>query len=61
MREGYGISYKEAILLHFYYADFVVWDKILLEAKAVESLTDSHVKQVLNYIWPPRNFGSGYW
>jgi GxxExxY protein len=48
--KGYGISYKEAILLHFYYADFVVWDKILLEAKAVGSLTDSHVKQVLNYL-----------
>ena len=48
--KGYEISYKGAILPHFYYADFVVWDKILLEAKAVESLTDSHVKQVLNYL-----------
>jgi GxxExxY protein len=28
----------------------VVWDKILLEAKAVEKLTDSHIKQVLNYL-----------
>ena len=28
----------------------MVWDKILLEAKAVEKLTDSHVKQVLNYL-----------
>jgi GxxExxY protein len=33
-----------------YYADFVVWDKILLEAKAVEALADSHIKQVLNYL-----------
>lgn len=48
--KGYEISYKGVILPHFYYADFVVWDKILLEAKAVESLTDSHVKQVLNYL-----------
>ena len=48
--KGYKISYKGVILPHFYYADFVVWDKILLEAKAVESLTDSHVKQVLNYL-----------
>lgn len=48
--KGYEISYKGAILPHFYYADFVVWDKILLEAKAVEGLTDSHVKQVLNYL-----------
>ena len=48
--KSYEISYKGVILPHFYYADFVVWDKILLEAKAVESLTDSHVKQVLNYL-----------
>ena len=40
----------DEILPHFYCADFVVWHKILLEAKAVESLTDSHVKQVLNYL-----------
>ncbi len=48
--KSYEISYKGVILPHFYYADFVVWDKILLEVKAVESLTDSHVKQVLNYL-----------
>ena len=41
---------KELILPHYYYADFVVWDKILFEAKAVEKLTDSHLKQVLNYL-----------
>ena len=38
------------ILPHYYYADFVIWEKILLEAKALEKLTDSHVKQVLNYL-----------
>jgi GxxExxY protein len=38
------------ILPHHYFADFVVWDKILFEAKAVERLTDAHVKQVLNYL-----------
>jgi GxxExxY protein len=46
----YVIRYKTIILPHEYYADFVVFDKILLEAKAVEKLTDSHVKQVLNYL-----------
>jgi GxxExxY protein len=47
---NYEIRYKGVILPHYYYADFVVWDKILFEAKAVEKLTDSHVKQVLNYL-----------
>ena len=44
------IIYKGVILPHYYYADFVVWDKILFEAKAAEKLTDSHIKQVLNYL-----------
>jgi GxxExxY protein len=28
----------------------VVWERILFEAKTVEKLTDSHLKQVLNYL-----------
>src|SRR6266496_3788906 len=47
--KNYEVTYKDVILPHYYYADFVVWDKILFEAKAVEKLTDSHLKQVLNY------------
>ena len=46
----YEITYKGVVLPHGYRADFVVWDKILFEAKAVERLTDSHFKQVLNYL-----------
>ena len=48
--KNYEITDKRVILPHYYYADFVVWDKILVEAKAVEKLTESHVKQVLNYL-----------
>jgi len=46
----YEVNYKGVILPHHYYADFVIWDKIMFEAKAVERLTDAHVKQVLNYL-----------
>jgi len=48
--KNYEITYKGVVLPHYYYADFVVWDKILFEAKAVERLTDSRIKQVLNYL-----------
>src|SRR5438876_11850732 len=61
----YEITYKGVLLPHFYYADFVVWNKILFEAKAVDQLTDAHVKQVLNYLAASKlrlgllvNFGS---
>src|SRR5271165_3165221 len=46
----YEVKYKDVILPHFYRADFVIWNKILFETKAVEQLTDAHVKQVLNYL-----------
>jgi len=61
----FEITYKGVILVHPYYADFVVWDKIIFEAKAIEKLTDAHVKQVLNYLAASKlrvglvvNFGS---
>jgi GxxExxY protein len=45
----YEVKYIDVILPHCYRADFVIWHKILFEAKAVEQLIDAHVKQVLNY------------
>jgi GxxExxY protein len=48
--QEYKLAYKDVVLPHKYFADFEVLDKIILEAKAIESLTDSHVKQTLNYL-----------
>ncbi len=48
--KSYKIRYKDIILPRGYNADFVVYDKIILESKAVESLTNSHVKQTLHYL-----------
>jgi GxxExxY protein len=48
--QPYEIHYKAIILHHKYCADFIVFDRILLEAKAVEKLTEAHVRQVLNYL-----------
>lgn len=46
----YEIIYKEIILAHSYYADFVIKDKVILEVKAIESISSSHIKQTLNYL-----------
>ena len=48
--QEYKLTYKGVVLPHKYFADFVVMDKIILEAKAIECLTDSHIKQTLNYL-----------
>ena len=48
--QKFEITYKGVILPHFYYADFVIAEKILFEAKACECLNDAHGRQVLNYL-----------
>lgn len=46
----FSIDYKGTTLPHYYSADFVIHDKIILEIKAIERLLDSHIKQTLNYL-----------
>ena len=46
----YDVNYKGAILPHKYYADFVVYDKIILELKAVSGIPDEFIAQALNYL-----------
>ncbi|WP_343487721.1 GxxExxY protein [Allomuricauda sp. d1] len=46
----FDILYKGTKLFLHYYADFVNEDKIILELKAIKSITDSHIKQTLNYL-----------
>jgi len=46
----YLVYYKEAILTHRFYADFVVFDKIILEVKGVAAITDEFIARALNYL-----------
>ncbi len=46
----FSINYKGVILPHYYKADFIIFDKIILELKAISNLTNSHSKQTLNYL-----------
>jgi len=46
----YKIKYHDIILPHYYYADFVVFDKIILEVKCVSAIVDEHINQTLNYL-----------
>ncbi|MDZ7846870.1 MAG: GxxExxY protein [Owenweeksia sp.] len=43
------ISYKGNVLNKCYYADFVCFDRIISEWKAVEGLIDEHKAQLINY------------
>jgi GxxExxY protein len=46
----YEVEFRNEILKHFFYADFVVLDKIILEIKCVSTLTDEHMAQCINYL-----------
>ncbi len=48
--KSFKIQYKDFILPRRYNADFLVYDTVILEAKAIESITSSHIKQTLNYL-----------
>jgi len=51
----YEIEYKEIILPRKYVADFVVYDEIIFEVKAISQLTNSDIKQTLNYLASSKN------
>jgi GxxExxY protein len=44
------LNYKGTPLQQSYVADFVCYDKIIVEIKAVSHVTDEHRAQVLNYL-----------
>jgi GxxExxY protein len=46
----YIVIYKDIILPHKFYADFVVFDKVIIEIKAQEGIADVHYSQTLNYL-----------
>jgi len=46
----YVVKYKDVILPHKFYADFVVFDKIILEVKGMAGIADEHLAQTLNYL-----------
>jgi GxxExxY protein len=50
MQRALRLEYKGIPLQHGFVADFVCFDRIILEIKAVSSLADEHRSQVLNYL-----------
>ncbi len=46
----FDVQYKDIILPHNFYADFVAFNDIILEVKAFSEINKDHIKQALNYI-----------
>lgn len=48
--KSYNIFYKEQKLKHFFIADFIAYDSIILEIKIGSYIGDPCLKQTLNYL-----------
>ena len=46
----YKVEYKGIILPHKFYADFIVYDDIILEVKSIKEISNDHLAQTLNYM-----------
>ncbi|MES2396911.1 MAG: GxxExxY protein [Bacteroidota bacterium] len=48
--KAFLINYKDIILQHKFYADFTVFDKIILEVKSGSGIPDEFLAQTINYL-----------
>ncbi len=46
----YKVEYKGIVLPHKFYADFVVFDDIIVEVKAQQGIAEEHYSQLINYL-----------
>ena len=44
------IQYKDIALEHYFVADFVCYDKIIVELKSVSTILPEHEAQIINYL-----------
>ncbi|MGM8361091.1 GxxExxY protein [Flavobacterium sp. ARAG 55.4] len=51
----FSVQYKNTTLNHKFYADFVVYDKIILEIKTVDCFNNNHYNLCLNYLKTSKN------
>ena len=51
----YKIEYKDIFLTKHYNADFVVYNEVILEVKAISQLTVSDTGQTINYLACSKN------
>ncbi len=48
--QKFTVKYKGQVLRNPYYADFVVFDNIIIEVKSTSLLIDAHMAQTLSYL-----------
>ena len=49
-KKNSGLLIKDTFLKHKFFADCVVFNKIILKIKSIENIHDSHINQCINYL-----------
>jgi GxxExxY protein len=44
------VKYKDKIFKNPYYADYLIYESIIIEVKSVSCLTDAHTAEALSYL-----------
>ena len=51
----YVVQYKDIILNHKFYADFIVFEKVILEVKTISAIEEGYISQAINYLSVSKN------
>ena len=46
----YSVHYKDIVLSPYFFADFAIYDCIILEVKCVKAITEEFIAQSINYL-----------
>ena len=46
----YIVHYKDTILRHNFFADFIIFDSVILEVKAKEGIANDDMRRTINYL-----------
>jgi GxxExxY protein len=46
----YNVHYKDTVLRHNFYADFIVFDSVVLEVKAKDGIANDDMARTINYL-----------
>ncbi len=48
--KAYQVYYKDVLLPHSFYADFIIFDAVILEIKSKSAIASADIAQTLNYL-----------
>ncbi|MEO8771697.1 MAG: GxxExxY protein [Ferruginibacter sp.] len=48
--KAFSVKYKDIVLAYKFFADFIVFDSVIIEVKAKKAIVEEHYAQTINYL-----------